>query len=156
MYFVNNRQVINRLAVNTGTVQNPAYTDLCCASERTINFDFDTQDFSIFCDALKRHVTTGADVSIATTLKLDAENSGVLSVLGNIHSLIVNGTITQFVNVPIQFGLLSGYSSSTLTYTTYNANANVQIESLGGSAEDVAEVGITFTLNGTATPSASI
>ena len=156
MYFVNNRQVINRLAVNTGTAQNPTYTDLCCASERTINFDFDTQDFSIFCDALKRHVTTGADVSIATTLKLDAENSGVLSVLGNIHSLIVNGTITQFVNVPIQFGLLSGYSGSTLTYTTYNANANVQIESLGGPAEDVSEIGITFTLNGTATPSASI
>ena len=73
MYFVNNRQVINRLAINTNTAQSPTYTDLCCASERTINFDFDTQDFSVFCDALKRHVTTGADVQIATTLKLDAE-----------------------------------------------------------------------------------
>lgn len=156
MYFVNNRQLINRLAVNTGTAQNPAFTDLCCASERQINFDFDTQDFSIFCDALKRHVTTGADVQITTTVKVDAENSGVLSVLGNIHTLITSGTITQFNNVQIQFGLLSGYTSSTLTYTTYKANANVQIENLGGPAEDVSEIGITFTLNGTATVEASI
>lgn len=156
MYFVNNRQVINRLAVNTGTAQNPSYTDLCCASERTINFDFDSQDFSVFCDALKRHVTTDADVQIATTLKLDADNSGVLAILGDIHTLITSGTIAQFNNVPIQFGLLSGYTSSTLTYTNYNAYANVTIESLGGAAEDVSEIAITFTLNGTATVEASI
>lgn len=156
MYFVNNRQVINRLAINTNTAQSPTYTDLCCASERTINFDFDTQDFSVFCDALKRHVTTGADVQIATTLKLDAENTGVLKVLGNIHSLISSGTITQFTNVMIEFGLLSGYTSSTLTYTNYKANANVTIESLGGNAEDVSEIAITFALNGTAQTVASV
>lgn len=155
-YFVNNRQVINRLAINTNTAQSPVYVDLCCASERTINLDLQTQDFSVFCDALMRHVTTGADVQIATTLKLDAENSGVLQVLGNIHTLIADGSIAQFTNVMIEFGLLSGYSTSTLTYTTYKANANVTIESLGGNAEDVGEIAITFALNGKAQVNASI
>lgn len=151
MYFLNNRQIIKSLKVNTGTAQLPVYVDLCSASERTINFDMDTQDFSVFCDALRRHVTTGADISIETTLKLDAENTGIIGLLSNIHTLIASGTISQFNNIMIQFELLSGIAGSTLTYTTYNATANLTIESLGGSAEDVSEVGATFTLNGTAT-----
>ena len=155
-YFVNNRQVINRLAIDTSNTDTPSYVDLCCATERTLNVDTDTEDFSVFCDALRRHVTTGADVTIETTIKLDAENAGVLKVLGDIHTLIANGTIAQLNNVKIQFGLLSGFTTNTLTYTTYNALANIQIDSLGGGAGDVSEVGITFTLNGTATPSASI
>lgn len=150
-YFVNNRQLINKLAINTGTAQNPSYVDLCCASERTINFDMDEQDFSVFCDALKRHVTTGADVSIETTIKLDADNTGVIGVLGNLHTLIASGTIAQFNNIMIQFGLLSGYTTNTLTYTTYNAVANMKVESLGGAAEDVSEFAVTFMLNGSAT-----
>ena len=80
----------------------------------------------------------------------------MLKVLGNIHSLISSGTITQFTNVMIEFGLLSGYTSSTLTYTNYKANANVTIESLGGNAEDVSEIAITFALNGTAQTVASV
>ena len=151
MYFINNKQLINRLAIDTGTENQAVYTDLCCATERVLNFDFDTENFSIFCDALKRHVTTGADVQISTTIKVDAENAGVLAVLGNIHQLIKDGTITQFVNKKIQFGLLSGYSNSTLEYTNYNANANITLENAGGSAEDVSEIAITFALNGTAT-----
>ena len=150
-YFTNNRQVINRLAINTGTDANPSYVDLCCASERTLNFDMDEQDFSVFCDALKRHVTTGADISIETTLKLDASNTGITKILGDIHTLLASGTISQFNNVMIQFGLLSGYSSNVLTYTNYNAVANMTVESLGGTAEDVSEVAVTFKLNGTAT-----
>lgn len=150
-YFTNNRQLINRLAINTGTAQNPSYTDLCCASERTINLDMDEQDFSVFCDALKRHVTTGADVSIETTLKLDASNAGIIAILGNVHTLLASGAIAQFNNIMIQFGLLSGYSDSTLSYTTYNAVADMTIESLGGAAEDVSEIAVTFKLNGTAT-----
>lgn len=156
MYFVNNRQVINRLAIDTSSSDTPSYVDLCCATERTLNLDLEEQDFAVFCDALRRHVTTGANVQIATTIKLDAENTGVLKILGDVHTLIASGTITQFVNKKIQFGLLSGFSSNTLEYTTYNALANVQIEALGGSAEDVSEVAVTFTLNGTATPGASI
>ena len=156
MYFVNNRQVINRLAIDTSSSDTPSYVDLCCATERTLNLDLEEQDFAVFCDALRRHVTTGANVQIATTIKLDAENTGVLQILGDVHTLIASGTITQFVNKKIQFGLLSGFSSNTLEYTTYNALANVQIEALGGSAEDVSEVAVTFTLNGTATPGASI
>lgn len=150
-YYTNNRQVIKSLKLNTGTESSPTYTDLCCASERTLNLSLDSQDFSVFCDALKRHVTTGADVNIATTLKLDADNAAMIALLGNVHDLIANGTIAQFNNLMIQFELLSGYSSSALTYTTYNALANLTIESIGGAAEDVTEVSATFTLNGTAT-----
>lgn len=156
MYFVNNRQVINRLAIDTSSNDTPSYVDLCSATERTLNVELEEQDFAVFCDALRRHVTTGANVQIATTIKLDAENTGVIKILGDVHTLIASGTITQFVNKKIQFGLLSGFTSNTLTYTTYNAIANVQIEALGGSAEDVSEVAVTFTLNGTATPGASI
>lgn len=156
MYFVNNRQVINRLAIDTSSSDTPSYVDLCCATERTLNVELEEQDFAVFCDALRRHVTTGANVQIATTIKLDAENTGVIKILGDVHTLIASGTITQFVNKKIQFGLLSGCTSNTLTYTTYNAIANVKMEALGGSAEDVSEVAVTFTLNGTATPGASI
>lgn len=156
MYFVNNRQVINRLAIDTSNNDTPSYVDLCCATERTLNLELEEQDFAVFCDALRRHVTTGANVQIATTIKLDAENTGVIKILGDVHTLIASGTITQFVNKKIQFGLLSGFTSNTLEYTTYNAIANVKIEALGGSAEDVSEVAVTFTLNGTATPGASI
>lgn len=156
MYFVNNRQVINRLAIDTSSNDTPSYVDLCSATERTLNVELEEQDFAVFCDALRRHVTTGANVQIATTIKLDAENTGVIKILGDVHTLIASGTITQFVNKKIQFGLLSGFTTNTLTYTTYNAIANVQIEALGGSAEDVSEVAVTFTLNGTATPGASI
>ena len=150
-YFVNNRQLINKLAINTGTAAVPSYVDLCCASERTINFDMDEQDFSVFCDALKRHVTTGADISIETTIKLDADNTGITTILGDVHTLIASGAIAQFNNIMIQFGLLSGYSTNVLTYTNYNAVANMTIESLGGAAEDVSEMAVTFKLNGTAT-----
>ena len=155
-YYVNNRQVINRLAIDTTPNSTATYVDLCCATERTLNGDLEEQDFAVFCDALRRHVTTGANVTIATTLKLDADNTGVMRVLGDVHTLVSSGTISQFNNVRIQFGLLSGFSTNTLTYTNYNAYANVTIESLGGSAEDVSEVAVTFTLNGTATPNASI
>lgn len=150
-YFTNNRQLIKKLAINTATAANPTYTEICCASERTINFDMDEQDFSVFCDALKRHVTTGADISIETTIKLDATNSGVIAILGNVHTLIASGAIAQFNNIMIQFELLSGYSNSTLEYTTYNATTNMTVESLGGAAEDVSEIAVTFKLNGAAT-----
>lgn len=156
MYFVNNRQVINRLAIDTSNDSTPSYVDLCCATERTLNVNIEEQDFAVFCDALRRHVTTGADVQISTTIKIDAQNTGVIKILGDVHTLIASGTITQFNNKKIQFGLLSGFTSNTLEYTTYNAIANMQMEALGGSAEDVSEVAVTFTLNGTATPGASI
>lgn len=150
-YFTNNRQLVKSIKVNTGTVENPTYTEICCATERNINFDMEEQDFYVFCDALKRHVTTGADVSIDTILKLDATNAGVLAILGNLHTLLASGAIAQFNNIMIQFELLSGYSDSTLIYTTYNATTNLTVESLGGAAEDVSEIAATFKLNGAAT-----
>ena len=36
-YFVNNREVIKDLAINTGTTQNPVYSNLCITSE--VNFN---------------------------------------------------------------------------------------------------------------------
>lgn len=150
-YFTNNRQLIKSLKLNTNTELSPSYAEMCCASERKLNFDMDSQDFYVFCDALKRHVTTGADVSIETTLKLDASNAGIISVLGDLHTLLASGGIAQFNNKMIQFDLLSGISGSTLTYTTYSATANLIVESLGGAAEDVSEIAVTFKLNGAAT-----
>lgn len=150
-YFTNNRQLIKSIKVNTGTAQNPSYTEVCCATERTLNFDMEEQDFYVFCDALKRHVTTGADVSIETTIKLDATNTGVITILGNLHTLLASGAIAQFNNIMIQFELLSGISESILTYTTYSATTNLTVESLGGAAEDVSEIAATFKLNGAAT-----
>lgn len=156
MYFVNNRQLINKLEVNTGTELSPSYADMCCATERTLNINLEEQDFDVFCDALRRHVTTGADVQIATTIKIDAQNSAVQKFLGDVHTLLASGTINQFTNVMIKFGLLSGISDSVLTYTNYKATANVTMEALGGNAEDVSEVAITFSLNGKATVDASL
>lgn len=150
-YFTNNRQLIKRLAINTATNASPSYAELCCASERIINLDMDEQDFYVFCDALKRHVTTGADVSIDTTIKLDAQNAGVQKILSNIHTLLASASIAQFNNIMIEFELLSGYSDSTLTYTTYNATTNLTVENLGGVAEDVSELAVSFKLNGAAT-----
>lgn len=150
-YFINNRQFIKELSINTGTTANPVYSNICCASEITLNADLETQDFYTFCDALKRYVTTGSEVGFTTTIKLDAQNTAVLAVLDKVHALIANGTVAQFTNVGIEFQLLSGYSNETLEYTTYTANANLAVSDLGGSAEDVSEFNLELKLNGTAT-----
>lgn len=150
-YFVNNRQLISELAINTGTSANPVYSPLCVSSEITLTTDIEEQDFYIFCDALKRYVTTGADVGFNATVKLDIQSAAVQEVLNKVHTLINAGTINQFSNVMIKFSLLSGISDSTLEYTTYTANANMKVTDLGGSAEEVSEFGVELKLNGIAT-----
>lgn len=150
-YFINNRQLVPQLAINTGTTQNPVYSNLCCASEITLNADLETQDFYTFCDALKRYVTTGSEVGFTTTIKLDIQNVAVKELLSKVHALIKNGTVAQFTNVAIEFQLLSGLEDSTLVYTTYTATANLAVSDLGGSAEDVSEFNLELKLNGTAT-----
>lgn len=150
-YFVNNRQVIKELAINTGTTAAPVYSNLCVSSEIGIVTDLETQDFYVFCDALKRYITTGADVGFTATVKLDIQSAGVQGILSKVHTLIASGAVSQFSNVMIQFELLSGVSNDTLEYTTYTATANMTVSDLGGAAEDASEFSVEFKLNGPAT-----
>ena len=149
--FINNRQLIKDLGINTSATSTPAYTNVCCASEIGLNTDVETQDFYVFCDAIQRHLTTGLNIVLNTTIKVDVENAGVLALLGKVHTAIKDGTVTQFNNVQIQFSVLSGYTNGAFEYTTYTANANITISDLGGAAEDVSEFAVEFQLNGTAT-----
>lgn len=155
-WFMNNRQVIPELAINTGTSQSPSYSNLCVSSEIGITTDIETQDFYVFCDAIKRYITTGADVGFTATVKLDVQSAGVREILSKVHTLISTGAISQFSNVMIKFQLLSGVSESTLTYETYTATANLTVSDLGGAAEDASEFSIELKLNGPATASASL
>lgn len=152
--FINNRQLIKDLGINTSTTTTPNYGNLCCASEIGLNTDVETQDFYVFCDAIQRHLTTGLNIVLNTTIKVDVENAGVIALLGKVHTAIKDGTVTQFNNVQIQFSVLSGYSNGAFEYTIYTANANMTLTDLGGAAEDVSEFAVEFQLNGTATVAA--
>lgn len=150
-YFVNNRQFVKELAINTGTTAAPVYSNLCVSSEIGVVTDLETQDFYVFCDALKRYITTGADVGFTATVKLDIQSAGVQGILSKVHTLIASGAVSQFSNVMIQFQLLSDVNNDTLEYTTYTATANMTVSDLGGAAEDASEFSVEFKLNGPAT-----
>ena len=148
--FINNRQFIKDLGINTSATSTPEYTTLCTSSEIGLNTEVETQDFYVFCDAIQRHLTTGLNVILNTTIKTDIENAGIMAILDKVHTAIKNGTVTQFNNVQIQFSVISGYSNGTYEYTQYTANATMKVSDLGGAAEDVSEFGVEFQLNGTA------
>jgi hypothetical protein len=150
-WFISNRELIKNLAVNTGTTSSPTYTTICTASEIAIDTDLEEKDFYVFCDSLQRKIVTGASVVLSGTIKLDVNNAGVIDLLGDIHSLISAGTISQFNNKQIKFDLLTGVENSVLEYTTYTANATLSLSDLGGNAEDESEFGFEMTLIGTAT-----
>lgn len=150
-WFISNRELIKNLAVNTGTTENPTYTTICTASEIAIDTDLEEKDFYVFCDSLQRKIVTGASVVLSGTIKLDVNNAGVIDLLGDVHSLISAGTISQFNNKQIKFDLLTGVENSVLEYTTYTANATLSLSDLGGNAEDESEFGFEMTLIGTAT-----
>lgn len=150
-FFTNNRQLIKGLAINTGTTANPVWKDICCASEIGITTDMEQQDFYVFCDVIQRHLTTGVNFGLSTTIKLDAQNEGVQEILSRVHTLISAGTISQFNNVEFQFQVLTGVDEDTLTYTKYQANFIMAISDLGGAAEDASEFTMDLTMNGTAT-----
>jgi hypothetical protein len=150
--FINNRQFIKDLGINTSATSTPEYTTLCTSSEIGLNTEVETQDFYVFCDAIQRHLTTGLNVILNTTIKTDIENAGIMAILDKVHTAIKDGTVTQFNNVQIQFSVISGYSNGTYEYTQYTANATMKVSDLGGAAEDVSEFGVEFQLNGTATP----
>ena len=153
--YINNRELIKNLAINTGTTLNPVYTTICTTSEVIVTTDLNEKDFYVFCDALQRKVITGASVMLSGTLKLDVENEGDLAFLDKVHTLIGDGEITQFSNVGIQFDLLTGSTGGVLEYTTYLANVSLNLSDLGGAAEDESEFSFDMQLIGKATEVAS-
>lgn len=153
--YINNRELIKNLAINTGTTLNPTYTPICTTSEVSISTELNEKDFFVFCDALQRKIITGASVMISGTLKLDVENQGDLALLDKVHTLIGDGEITQFSNVGIQFDLLTQSTGGVLEYTTYQANVSLNLSDLGGAAEDESEFSFEMQLIGKATEVAS-
>lgn len=153
-YYVTNRDVIKNFTFNTGTSSSPVFTNMCTASELTLNTDFNEQTFYVFCDAIQRAIKTGVALTIEGTIKIDINNAAIQKVLGDIGTLITSGTISQFNNQLVKFDLLTGVNNSVLTYTTYIVSVSYSLESLGGTAEDVGEFAITMTINGTGTVSA--
>lgn len=149
--FTNNRQVIKELKINTGSTGTPTWSTLCCASEITLNIDTNSEDFYVFCDSIQRHLPTGLNASIETTLKVDAQSEGVQAILGKIESAMTSGDVSVMQNVGIKFDLLTGYSTNALSYATLTGEANLSIDSIGGSAEGSAEIGVTLNINGTLT-----
>ena len=154
-WFLNNREIIKNFAFNTGTNENPSFSAMCTATELSLNQEFDEQTFYTFCDALQRTIKTGVALSIEGTIKLDMNNDAIQSILDDIHTLIADGEIAQFNNKLIQFDLLTGVNNSVLEYTTYQVPVSYSLEAIGGSAEDVAEFGITVNFNGKGTEVAS-
>lgn len=153
--YINNRELIKNLAINTGTTLNPTYTTICTTSEVSITTELNEKDFYVFCDALQRKIITGASVMLSGTLKLDVENEGDLAFLDKVHTLIGDGEITQFSNVGIQFDLLTGSTGGVLEYTKYQANVSLNLSDLGGAAEDESEFSFEMQLIGKATEIAS-
>jgi len=149
--YINNRELIRNLAINTGTSLNPEYTPICTTSEVQISTELNEKDFYVFCDALQRKVITGASVMLSGTLKLDVENEGDLALIDKVHTLIGDGEITQFTNVGIQFDLLTNSTGGVLEYATYQANVSLNLSDLGGAAEDESEFSFEMQLIGKAT-----
>ena len=150
-FYITNRDVIKELAINTGTSENPVYTKLCTTSELTLNQDFETKDWYVFCDSLKRSINTGVAMTLEGTVKIDVNNVAIQNVLGKVHTLISTGEISQFNNLQVKFDLLTGVNNAVLEYTTYTCNVKLTLDSLGGSAEDEGEFEFTMTINGTGT-----
>ena len=138
-WYLNNREIIQNLAINTGTSGSPTFTTMCTTSEVGIETDLEQKDFYVFCDALQRRITTGAAVTLTGTVKIDVNNAAITTLLGDVHALIADGTISQFNNVLIKFDLLTGVSNSVLEYTTYQVPVSLTLSDLGGAAEDEGE-----------------
>lgn len=148
--YTNNRQVIKGLQINTGTSTTPTWASLCCASEITLNLDTESEDFYVWCDAIQRHLPTGINAEVSTTLKVDAQSEGIKEILERVKTILTTGAINTMQNIEIKFDLLTGYDTNALTYETMTFDTNLSLDELGGEAEGSAEIGVTFALNGTA------
>lgn len=147
-WYVNNREVIKNLGLNTGTSEAPVFTNMCTTSEVGLTTDLEQQDFYIFCDAIQRSIITGVALSIDTTVKIDMNNAAIVKVLGNIHAMIKDGTVAQFNNQLVQFELLTGVNEGVLTYTKYKVPCILNFSDLGGAAEDSGEFALNIVITG--------
>lgn len=154
-FYINNRQFLKNLSVNTGTTQNPTFTAMCTASELTFNTDFEEKTFYVFCDAIQRAIKTGVAMTIEGTVKIDMNNSAIVDLLGDIHTLISTGEIAQFSNQLMQFDLLTDINNGVLEYTTYQVPVSFSLSDLGGAAEDEGDFSITINITGKGTVVAS-
>lgn len=150
-WFLNNREIIKDLAINTGTSGSESFTELCTTSEVGLATDLEEKDFYVFCDAIKRSVLTGAKLSINCTVKLDINNTAIQQLLGNVHSLIKDGTVAQFNNQLVQFSLLETVSSNVLTYKKYKVPVVMKFSDLGGASEDEGDFALEIVINGKGT-----
>lgn len=150
-FYLPNREFIKNLSLNTGTSAVPVFTKMCTTSEIGIDTDLETQDFYVFCDAIQRKIVTGASVMLSGTVKLDMNNSAIVQLLGDVHSLIKDGSIAQFNNQLVQFDLVTGIKDAVLEYTTYQVPVTLSLSDLGGAAEDVSEFSFEMTIVGKGT-----
>lgn len=150
-WYINNRELIKNLAVNTGTTEKPVFTNICTTSEIGVETELEEKDFYVFCDALQRKVITGASVTLTGTLKLDVNNAGDIAFLEKVHTLIADGEVAQFSGILIQFDLLSGVNNGVLEYTKYQAQVSLNLSDLGGAAEDESEFSFEMQLIGKGT-----
>lgn len=142
-WYVNNREVIKNLSLNTGTSGQEVFTSMCTTSEIGLTSDFEQQDWYVFCDSIQRSLITGVALSLDTTVKIDMNNASIIKVLGNIHAMIKDGSVAQFNNQTVQFELLTNVNAGVLEYTKYKVPCVLNFSDLGGAAEDSGE----FTLN---------
>lgn len=154
-WYINNRELIKNLAINTGTTDSPTFTNICTTSEIGVETELEEKDFYVFCDALQRKVITGASVTLTGTLKLDVNNAGDIAFLEKVHTLIADGEVAQFSGILIQFDLLSGVNNGVLEYTKYQAQVSLNLSDLGGAAEDESEFSFEMQLIGKGTEIAS-
>ena len=154
-FYLNNRQFIKGLAVNTGTTLNPVFTPMCTASELSFNTEFEEKTWYVFCDSIQRNLKTGVSMSIEGSVKIDMNNTAIVALLGDIHTLISTGEIAQFSNQVMQFDLLTDINDGVLEYTRYQVPVTFSLSDLGGSAEDEADFTINITITGKGTVVAS-
>lgn len=150
-WFLNNREIIKDLSLNTGTSANPVYTVMCTTSEIELTTDLETTDFYVYCDAIQRSLVTGAALGLDATVKLDINNPAIQGLISKIHTLLSAGNVAQFNNEVIKFSLLSGVNDNVLEYTTYTVPAVLVFSDLGGAAEEEGEFALNIKFNGTAT-----
>lgn len=150
-WFLNNREVIRNLAINTSTTTTPTYTQFCTTSEVELDSELEEKDFYVFCDAIKRSIITGAKLTLKGTIKIDMNNAAVVSMLGDIHAILKSGTVSQFNNVQVQFDLIEKVTTNVLTYVTYDVPVSLKLTSIGGAAEGEGELAFEMTIIGKGT-----
>ena len=153
-FFLNNRQLIKGLGMNTSSTSTPTYTSICSTSEVSLDTDFEEKDFYTFCDALKRNIITGCGVTLKLTVKYDANNAAIIAIQNMLNTMITSGDVTTFNNVLWQFQLLTSVTSNVLTYKTYTAPFAMKISDFGGAAEDESGFTVELALQGPATAAA--